>query len=214
MGKMYYICIIKMTTDSFNTEQKIIESAEDVFHQKGYDGARMQEIADKADINKGLLHYYFKTKDSLFETVLSIAFRKVLSHIESILLKEIPLEDKIDLIVDGYMNMLSRNTSLPRFVMNELSKNPDKFIAKHINNNMKKAFSVFEQDLQKEIKAHKIRPIDPRQLCINLVSLSIFPFMGKPILQVVIGVNNKEFQLLLQERREHIKSFIKQAIKF
>ncbi len=202
-----------MATDNSNTEQKIIDSAEDVFHQKGYDGARMQEIADKANINKGLLHYYFKTKDSLFETVLSIAFRKVLTQLESILLQEIPLEEKINLIVDKYMDMLSKNTSLPRFVMNELSKNPDRFVAKHINGNMKKAFAIFEDDVRKEIKANKIRPIDPRQLCMNLVSMSIFPFMGKPILQVVIGVNNKEFQLLLQERREHIKSFMKQAMK-
>jgi AcrR family transcriptional regulator len=212
MGK-FCIFALNMETVNSNTEQKILDSAQEIFHEKGYDGARMQEIADKANINKGLLHYYFKTKDSLFETVFSITFRKVLGQLESILLKEIPLEEKIDLIVDGYMDMLSKNASLPRFVMNELSKNPDQFIAKHINNNMKKAFSVFERTVQEEIEAHKIRPIDPRQLCINLISMSIFPFMGKPILQVVVGVNNKEFQILLQERRDHIKAFIKQAIK-
>ncbi len=213
MGK-FSIFVFQMETANANTEQKILDAAREIFHKKGYDGARMQEIANKANINKGLLHYYFKTKDSLFETIFSTAFRKVLGQLESILLKEIPLEEKIDLMVDGYMDMLSKNTALPRFVMNELSTNPDQFIARHINSNMKKAFSVFEKDVQKEIKARKIQPIDSRQLCINIIALSIFPYMGKPILQTVVGVNNKEYQLLLQERREHIKTFIKQALKF
>ena len=202
-----------METDHSKTEKKILVSAAELFHKKGYDGTRMQEIADKAKINKGLLHYYFKSKDSLFETVFSNTFRKVLSQLESTLLKEVSLEEKIDLIVDGYMDTLSKNTSLPRFVMNELSKNPDQFIAKHMNSSMKSAFSIFELAVQKEIKAKNIRPIDPRQLCINLISMSIFPFMGKPILQVVVGANNKKFDAIIQERREHIKAFIKQAIK-
>ncbi len=202
-----------METDNSITKQKILDSAQDIFHTKGYDGARMQEIADKANINKGLLHYYFKTKDSLFDTVFSIAFRKMLGQLESVLMMEIPLEDKIDLIIDGYMSMLSKNSTLPRFVMNEINKNPDKFVAKHINGSIKKAFLVFENDIKKEIENGKIRPIDPRQLCLNLIAMSVFPFMGRPILQVVVGLNNKEFQFLLHERGEHVKSFIKQAIK-
>ncbi len=198
---------------SNNTEQKILNAAQEIFHIKGFDGARMQAIADKANINKGLLHYYFKTKDSLFEKVFSTTFRKVLEQLELILLKKIPLDQKIDFIIDGYMDMLSKNSALPRFVMNELSKNPNQFITKHINKNMENAFFVFEQTVEKEVRAKKIRPIDARQLCINIISMSIFPFMGKPILQVVVGIGNKEYQMLLQERREHIKAFIKQAIK-
>jgi len=202
-----------METDNSITKQKILDSAQDIFHAKGYDGARMQEIADKANINKGLLHYYFKSKDSLFDAVFSIAFRKMLGQLESTLIMEIPLEDKIDFIVDGYMTMLSKNSTLPRFVMNEINKNPDKFVAKHINGNIKKAFLIFENDIKKEVETGNIRPIDPRQLCLNLIAMSVFPFMGRPILQVVVGLNNKEFQLLLNERGEHIKAFIKQAIK-
>ena len=75
-----------MTSDTDNTtEQKILEAAQEVFHEKGYDGARMQEIADKASINKGLLHYYFKTKDSLFEAIFSIAFRQMIAQIQAII---------------------------------------------------------------------------------------------------------------------------------
>ncbi|MDO8998131.1 MAG: TetR family transcriptional regulator [Bacteroidota bacterium] len=196
-----------------NTEQKILDSATKVFHEKGYDGTRMQEIADDANINKGLLHYYFKSKDSLFETIFSLALGKLISKIQVILELEIPLEMKIDLMVEEYMNMLSKNSYLPRFVLNELNKNPEKFIAKHIGNNMKNTFSGFALSVKKEVDAGLIRQVDARQLFMNIISMIIFPFIGRPMIQVVIGIDNKEFQELIKERKDHIKSFVKQAIK-
>jgi AcrR family transcriptional regulator len=196
-----------------STEQKILEAAETVFHEKGYDGARMQEIADKASINKGLLHYYFKSKDSLFDAIFGMALKRMMSNINSILSMEIPLEEKIDLIVDGYMNMLARNSSLPRFVITELNKDPDRFIAKHLNSNIKNVFSSFIDSVQKEIDAGTIRPIDPAQLFMNMISMIIFPYVGRPMIQVVVGLDNKEFHSLMQERREIIKLFIKQALR-
>ena len=69
-----------------NTEEKILKAAEEVFVQKGLDGARMQEIADKAGINKSLLHYYYRTKDKLFSKVF-----KIISHIFLILLLYFPI---------------------------------------------------------------------------------------------------------------------------
>lgn len=196
-----------------STEQKILEAAETVFHEKGYDGARMQEIADKASINKGLLHYYFKSKDALFDAIFGMALKRMMSNINAILSTDIPLEEKIDLIVDGYMNMLSRNSSLPRFVIMELNKDPDRFIAKHLNGSIQNVFSSFIDSVQKEIDAGRIRPIDPRHLFMNMISMIIFPYVGRPMIQVVAGLDNKEFQGLMQERREVIKLFIKQALK-
>lgn len=195
------------------TEQKILDAAEEVFHEKGYDGSRMQEIADKASINKGLLHYYFKTKDSLFDAIFTMALHRMVTNINSILSTEIPLEEKIDLIVDGYMNMLARNSSLPRFVINELNKDPDRFVSRHLDGNVKNVFSIFVTSVQKEIDNGKIRPIDPRQLFMNMISMIIFPYVGRPMIQVVIGLDNKEFQVLMKERRELIKGFIKQALQ-
>ncbi len=197
----------------FTTEEKILETATLVFHEKGYDGARMQEIADKAQINKGLLHYYFKTKDSLFETIFSMALRKMMSQFQAILLLEVSLENKIDLIVDEYMHMLSKNSFLPRFVLNELNKNPDQFIERFVGEKMQKTFATFSDSIQKEMERGTINPIDSRQLFMNIISLVMFPFIGRPMIQFVLGADHKEFQLLLKERKDHIKQFIKQAIK-
>lgn len=196
-----------------STEQKILEAAEEVFHEKGYDAARMQEIADKATINKGLLHYYFKSKNLLFETIFNAALNRMVSNLNSILIMDNSLEDKIDLIIDEYMNMLSRNSALPRFVINELNKDPDKFINKFLKNNMKNVFSSFSKSVQKEIDAGNIKTIDPIQLFMNIISMIIFPYVGRPMIQVIVGLENKEFYSLMNERRTLIKAFVRQALK-
>ena len=206
-----YICIVNNLSDN-KTEQKIIEAAEIVFHEKGFDGARMQEIADKASINKGLLHYYFKSKDALFDAIFNMAIKKMSGSINSILKMDITLEEKINLIIDSYMNLLLRNSSLPRFVITELNKDSDRFIKKYLSGEINNVFVNFINSVQKEIDAGKIKPIDPKHLFMNMISMILFPFIGKPMIQVLIGVDNKEFNKLIQERREHIKGFIKDAL--
>ena len=201
-----------MTKDT-TTEQKILDAAEEVFHEKGYDGARMQEIAEQAGINKGLLHYYFKTKDKLFEAIFSVALNRMISKILTILEMEVPLEQKIDMIVDQYMALLARNPNLPRFVLNELNKNPEQFVARHVNKDLKIAFANFSASVQKEADGNRIRQIDARQLLMNMISLIIFPFVGRPMLQVVFGADHAEFKQLLLDRKEHIKRFLKDAIR-
>lgn len=196
-----------------STEQKILEAAEIIFHEKGFDGARMQEIADKATINKGLLHYYFKSKDALFEAIFDVAIRRMITNLNAILAMDNPLEEKIELMVDAYLNMLSRNAALPLFVINGLNKNPDKFIAKHLGGNLKNMFASFKSCVDKEVRAGKIQPIDSRQLFMNILSMSIFPFLGRPMIQVVTGIDNKMFYQLMAERRTLIKDFIKLALR-
>jgi len=201
------------TLSDHTTEQKILDAAEVIFHEKGFDGARMQEIADKASINKGLLHYYFKSKDALFDSIFNMAVKKMSGNINSILKMEISLEEKIDLIIDSYMNLLLRNSSLPRFVIAEINKDSDRFIKKYLSGEINNVFSKFIDSVQKEIDAGKIKPIDPKHLFMNMLSMILFPFVGKPMIQVLIGFDNKEYNKLMIERREHIKEFIKQAIR-
>ncbi len=195
------------------TEQKILDAAEVVFHEKGFDGARMQEIADKASINKGLLHYYFKSKDALFDAIFNMAVKRMSGNINSILQMDISLEEKIDLIIDSYMNLLLRNSSLPRFVITEINKDSERFIKKYLSGEINNVFAKFIDSVKKEIDAGKIKAIDPKHLFMNMISMILFPFVGKPMIQVLIGVDNKEYNKLMLERREHVKGFIKQAIR-
>ena len=108
------------------TEERIMEAAKKVFHCKGFDGARMQEIADEAGVNKSLVHYYFRNKDNLFNAVFEDAFGKLLAKLNEIFLSDIPIATKIETFVTYYITFLSRNSYLPLFILNCLSEKPER----------------------------------------------------------------------------------------
>jgi len=106
------------------TQSKIFEAATEVFEEKGYTGARMQEIADRAGINKALLHYYFRTKDQLFMAVFHVLLKKMFEKILSIFMEEATFKEKMRRFLDEHIEFLIRNPKLPIFLLNEISRNP------------------------------------------------------------------------------------------
>lgn len=201
-----------MAKDS-NTEEKILRSAEEVFQDKGFSGARMQEIADHAEINKGLLHYYFKTKDKLFEAVFNKALNLMISRLNHILASETTLEGKIDLMVDAYMGMLLKHPHLPRFVINELNRHPDQFVGNILKRGELPNIRAFANSIQHEIDRGTIRPFQPKQLIINIIGLCVFPFIARPMIQGLLTIDNVEFEQMMQERKQLVTDFIKSALK-
>ena len=109
-------------------EQRILVSAREIFHKRGFEGARMQEIADKAGINKALLHYYFRSKEKLFDAVFDEALKALLPKVKELLNAELPLFDKIKYFTENYITLLMKNMYLPVFVINEMYQNPEKFV--------------------------------------------------------------------------------------
>lgn len=132
--------------------------------------------------------------------------------LEGILSSSLPLFDKLELFIEEYMGLLLRNPSLPRFVLNELNNNADKFIQANLNTRSKHNISAFIDAIQKEVDEKRIKPIDPKQLFINIISLCVFPFIGRPMLQVVLQQDNQQFRELLQERKKHVLQFLKDAL--
>lgn len=110
------------------TETRILEAAKKVFIRKGLDGSRMQEIANEAGINKALLHYYFRSKQKLFEAVFSYAFIKFLPKVTEVLNADMPFLKKIEIFIDNYIDLLIENPFLPIFILNELYRQPEKLI--------------------------------------------------------------------------------------
>jgi AcrR family transcriptional regulator len=100
-----------------NTEDKIVAAAKTVFIKKGMDGARMHEIADEAGINKALLHYYFRTKDKLFEKVFAIVFKDVFQVLENAVANEMDFEQFIEGFITQYIKLLKSKPFIPNFVV-------------------------------------------------------------------------------------------------
>jgi len=195
------------------TEEKIIRAASKVFEEEGYAGARMQQIADSAEINKGLLHYYFKSKDKLFDTIFSAAFDKMMSKVGKIFQAELPIEEKIEMFVSQYLDVLAKNSYVPTFVLSELNKRPENIVNKILNHPNKPKVNLFVQQIQTAADEGKIRNIKPEHLIINMVSMCIFPYVGKPMIQILLEKNKTEYKTLLKERKAEVTQFILHAIK-
>ncbi|MDP5170472.1 MAG: TetR/AcrR family transcriptional regulator [Bacteroidia bacterium] len=199
-----------------NTEARILEAAKQVFYRKGLDGARMQEIADEAGINKAMLHYYFRTKEKLFDKIFLEALGKILPKIATTLGSDAPLAEKFDVISGYYHDLLLSTPYLPVFVVQTLQHNPDRllqFIITQSGINPAETFGKFLMQIQQEVALGNIRPIDPRHLVLNLISMCVFPFMMRPMFIRIIGMKDEAFEAFVNERRHLVPQLIMQSIQ-
>ncbi|HOY32606.1 MAG TPA: TetR/AcrR family transcriptional regulator [Bacteroidales bacterium] len=195
-----------------NTQQIIFEAAKKVFIERGFDGARMQQIADEAGINKALLHYYYRSKDRLFDAIFADAFIRFLPNISDIMMSDDPFEIKIKLFVRHYIDLLIDNPHLPVFVMHEIQRKPEMIIKIIRRSGINPAVAAGK--LQQEIDEGKIRPIPLQHLIINMIGLCVFPFIGRPILEGFVFTGNKEaYDRFLEDRKTMVADFIINSIR-
>ena len=196
-----------------NTEQRILDAAMEVFIAKGFDGARMQEIADLADINKALLHYYFRSKDKLFEAVFLETLLRIGPMVLSFVNEPIPLEVKIWKFVDDYIEIIKNNPKLPLFILNEIHVNPDR-VLNFLNIGAFLDTDVLQEQLNKETELNNLGQVDVKHFVVNILSMTIFPFIGKPIMQKTLQIKEDDWEKFLDERKRIIPQTIMNWMKF
>jgi AcrR family transcriptional regulator len=195
------------------TGEAILQVARKAFTQKGLSGARMQDIADEAGINKALVHYYFESKEKLFGLIFDQEFEKFFSSLVVLISADLPLFEKIAQIVSLNIERLSQFPDMPLFVINEVSRNPE-IMAKRLKRlQQKSVMEGFQKQINSEIKKGNIKIISAEQLFINIQSLSIFPFIAKPMLKKVLQKTEKDYQEMIQVRKKELATFIINAIK-
>jgi TetR/AcrR family transcriptional regulator len=200
-----------MTEENQGTEERIFEAAKNVFVKKGLNNSRMQEIAQEAGMNKALLHYYYRSKEKLFEAVFNSIMKRVIPPIAEMLEKKIPLFEKIEFIVDRYINSLISNPQIPVFFIQEIQRNPQRIV--EIIKKYGLRPEVFFQQIEDEIKAGNIIDIKPQQLIVNLLSMCVFPFAARPVVQGMIFDNDKKkYDQFLIERKKEVSKFIINSI--
>ncbi len=201
-----------MTEQNQNTETRILEAAKEIFIKKGMDGSRMQEIADEAGINKSLLHYYYRSKDKLFEAVFKIAIVTFAPKLFKNLNKDLPFFTKIELFVEDYISLINKNPHIPGFIIHELGRNPKGLVGMLQNLNID--LSGIKQQISNEVEAGNIIPIKPEQLIVNIIALCVFPIGAKPIIQYIFFEDNKkEYNKFIEVRKKEVSQFIINAIR-
>jgi TetR/AcrR family transcriptional regulator len=199
-----------MVTTQSSTEEKILEAAKTVFHRKGFDGARMLEIADEAGINKALLHYYYRSKENLFDAVFKDAFNELFKKIFTVVGSNITFEEKIRYIFNDYIGFMQKNPYIPSFILNEINHNPSRIT--DLLKGLPTPPSEILNKVKKSMEEEGLKDIDHRQFVINIISLSIFPIIAKPLLKSILNLTDDEYNEFIETRKKELPDFIFKAI--
>lgn len=196
-----------------STEEKIKIAARKIFHQKGFAATRTRDIAEESGINLALLNYYFRSKEKLFEIIMSESLEGFFSSLSLVFNDpKTSFEEKIDLIIARYIDSLTENPNIPIFILSELRNNPQEMVKRA---GTKKAFlqSFFLEQFHEEIKAGRIKPIDPLHFVMNILGLTVFPFVGSPMLKGLGNIDQPKFETMMEERKKLIPIWIKTILK-
>ena len=194
------------------TEEKILLAAKKSFFEKGYDGAKMQDIANDAGINKAMLHYYFRSKELLYEKV-NMSFAKVIiPQINSLVDTELNIFQTIENFVEIYLEFLQKNPDLPSYFIGEMNRNHDMFFKVLSEIATQPNFIAFAQKIYSAIEQKEIRPVNPIQLILNIISLCIFPYLAAPMLQYATQSDDTFIGEIIANRKKEITSFILQSL--
>jgi AcrR family transcriptional regulator len=198
-----------------NTELVILEAAEKLFLEKGYALTSTTEIAQVAGCNQALVHYYFRTKDNLFEKVYENKMRLFASTLLQIGGQDLSFEEKLKRKIEAHFDIVKANPRLPFLIINELTTNPKRLAAlkERIGELPKSVYKQFEDELKAEIKKGNIRKITTIDLMISLIALNASLFLAKPILMIIDGMNEEEFQKMTEHRKKENVQLILKSLR-
>jgi TetR/AcrR family transcriptional regulator len=194
------------------TEEKIFNAARTVFQKKGFAGARMQEIADEAGINKAMLHYCFKNKQQLFEAVFMKAFKQLAPQINAIFNSDESVFEKITQFTRSYISFVVENPYLPQFVIQEMNNNPE-FVMTFLSHENRPNPTALILQIEKEIAEGIIKPVQPKQLLLDIFSMTVFPFAAQMMVKGILHLSNEEFNIMMEERKTSIANQIINSIR-
>jgi TetR/AcrR family transcriptional regulator len=202
-----------MTENDKQTEEKIFEAATDVFVEKGMDGARMQDIADRAGINKSLLHYYYRTKDHLFNAVYEMIAGQMFKKFAPVFDENLSLEEKIRFFLREHIAFMQKNPRLPSFILNEIHRNPERIRKLIQSTDINKLWTTLEAQHMEELKRYNITKENLPQFMTTIAGMSVFPFAAKPIIASIMGKMGYNFDQYIEERKEYAADFVINALK-
>jgi TetR/AcrR family transcriptional regulator len=197
-----------MREQEVGLEQKILETAEQLFLEKGFAMTSTTEIAKKAGCNQALVHYYFRTKENLFQSIFERKIKLVVADFQAREAPGLSFEERLKIKIESHFEMVRANPRLPFLVMNEFTTNPariEAFRKKHMADSGS-ILSQFEEELQKEIKAGRIRETTTLDIIMNVVSLNAMLFMAGNIFKSISQLSDAQYEMVIEHRKqEHVR---------
>lgn len=205
----------QMKANSDNMEDRILQHAERLFIRKGYALTSMTEIAKEAGCNQALVHYYFRTKEKLFQKIFEekiIIFFNAFNDIESV---EGDFLTKFQRRVERYLDLLSENSQLPFMLLNEITTNPSQLeaVKEQIIASRNNIFNKFEKELNEAVKNGEVRAVDAVSLTLDVFSLSVSIFLFLPVLSGLDIIDNGVSEVFVEERKKAIVQTIINSLR-
>lgn len=197
------------------TSQLIFNAAAEIFEEKGFSGARMQEIAERAGINKALLHYYFRNKEELFRAVFEVLLKKAFSKTLEILNEETPFMEKVGRFLDEHTEFIIKNPRLPLFLLNEVTQNPALVMSLRETIRFGELRKKLWERHEDELTGYGIKKSNLPQLIITIVSFSVFPAAGRKMISILMPEMEKKrgFNKFMRERKDFAGKLLSTALK-
>jgi AcrR family transcriptional regulator len=187
-----------------DTEKAILEAATRLFLDKGFAATSTTQIAKEAGCNQAMVHYYFRTKERLFEAVFANKFQGFVSNIMEISAEDLPFEEKLRLKIESHFEMLMNNPKLPMLVAYELNTNPKRLekMKEKLGDLPSIVFDSFQTELDAEIEKGNIRKMKVIDLLFTIVSLNIALFIAGPILKNFAGISDEYYEGFVKHRKK------------
>ncbi|HYW96819.1 MAG TPA: TetR/AcrR family transcriptional regulator [Bacteroidales bacterium] len=193
-------------------ETRIAEAATRVFVRKGKAGTSMQDVADEAMINRTLLNYYFRSKDKLFDLVFQRVFVRFLPALANVINASVPVEEKFRMVIDQYHEILEESPYTAIFVLHEVSTEPHRMVQAIGQSGIRPATLL--EEINREMDKGRLKKSDPRQLLVNLLSLIIFPFAARTVIEGILFSNDTEaFKRFIDDRKSYLKTYFVESVK-
>lgn len=205
-----------MSENILNTEQIILEAAKQEFLEKGFARAKTTEIAKRAGVNHAMIHYYFRTKQNLFNLVLQQNIEILINIVLTSFDNNLPFYEKIKVGIERHFNFLLENPKLPFFFVSEVINNEEnrRELLKQINVKPTILFTAIQKDLELEIEKGTIRKIDVLEFIYSLLALNIFIFIGSPILKDVLNITSEDkYKEFLEMARSNNINFVLNSLR-
>lgn len=203
------------STTEKSMEQQILETAEELFLAKGFSAVSTVQIARECGCNQALVHYYFRTKDNLFNTIFEKKFRLFFN---SIIIKDqakkLSFTEKIQTIIESHFDLLQANPQLPILVLSELMRRPEQIelLKSKLQAKPTQLFAELNAEMIVEVQAGRIRKLDIIDLMMSMLSLNIALFVSLPAIGIILNLSNDQKKELIGHRRQEHVSFVLNSI--
>ena len=208
--------MVKKETVKTDTESRILQAAEEEFLLKGLEGARTTAIAERAGVTHAMLHYYFRTKNMLFERIIEEKMRNAGNIMQAVfVLGDMPLMERVKRGVEQHFDFIAANPNLPRFVIQEIYSHPERheIMRSQVLTITKDWLCDLQRHIDESAATKATEWIDARMLLLDIVSLNLFAFIGYPFVSLMFDALVTDNKVFFEKRKAENVELIMRRLK-